>query len=80
MIAPFLPLLPLAQIEMDPLSAAVQSRGMVLLVLIALVLMSVASWVVIGSRLAIWPWFGRGLARALPVPALAILGSLLLVT
>ena len=52
MIAPFLPLLPLAQIEMDPLSAAVQSRGMVLLVLIALVLMSVASWVVIGSRLA----------------------------
>lgn len=33
---------------------------------------------VIGSRLAIWPWFGRGIAGTLPVPALAILGSLLL--
>ncbi|MSP91802.1 MAG: hypothetical protein EXR79_08380 [Myxococcales bacterium] len=52
MTVPLLPLLPFAQIEMDPLSAAVQSRGMVLVVLVALVLMSVMSWVVIGSRLA----------------------------
>ena len=39
-----------AQVEMDPLSAAIGSRGMVLVVLIALTLLSVLSWVVIGSR------------------------------
>ena len=33
---------------------------------------------VMGSRLAIWPVFGSGIARALPVPALALLGLLLL--
>ncbi len=41
---------PLAQVEMDPMTAAIQSRGMVLFVLIALVVMSVMTWVVIGSR------------------------------
>ena len=40
-----------AALEMDPFSAAVESRGMVLVALIALVIMSVLSWVVIGSRL-----------------------------
>jgi biopolymer transport protein TolQ len=50
-MTPMLPLLPLCEVDMDPLSAAVQSRGMVLLVLIALVALSVLSWVVIGSRL-----------------------------
>jgi biopolymer transport protein TolQ len=40
----------LAQVEMDPLTAAIQSRGMVLLVLVALIALSIASWVVIGSR------------------------------
>ncbi len=40
----------LAQVEMDPMTAAIQSRGMVLLVLVALVVLSIASWVVIGSR------------------------------
>ncbi len=45
----------LAQVEMDPLSAAVQSRGMVLFVLLVLIVMSVLSWVVIGSRAwALW--------------------------
>jgi len=39
-----------AQVEMDPLSAAIGSRGMVLVVLIALTILSVLSWVVIGSR------------------------------
>lgn len=43
-------LFPLAQVEMDPMTAALQSRGMVLFVLIALVILSVTSWVVIGSR------------------------------
>jgi len=41
---------PIAQVEMDPMTAAIQSRGMVLFVLIALVILSIASWVVIGSR------------------------------
>ena len=40
----------LAQLQMDPLSAALQSRGMVLAVLIVLVLMSAATWFVIGAR------------------------------
>lgn len=40
-----------AQVEMDPLSAALQSRGMVLVVLLVLVGLSVATWVVAGSRL-----------------------------
>ncbi len=40
----------LAQVQIDPLSAAVQSRGMVLAVLILLVLMSVLTWFVIGAR------------------------------
>lgn len=35
---------------MDPLQAALQSRGMVLLVLIALVILSVLTWITIGSR------------------------------
>ncbi len=46
--SPFLSLF--AQVEMDPLSAAIGSRGMVLMVLIALTILSVLSWVVIGSR------------------------------
>jgi biopolymer transport protein TolQ len=47
--------LPFAQVEMDPLSAAVQSRGMVLFVLLVLIVMSVLSWVIIGSRAwALW--------------------------
>ena len=50
---------PLAQVDMDPLTAAVQSRGMVLLVLVTLVLLSVASWVVVGSR----AWALRNLRR-----------------
>lgn len=41
----------LGQVEMDPLTAAIQSRGMVLMVLLALVGLSIASWVVIGSRI-----------------------------
>ena len=45
------PLFYLCEVDMDPLSAAVQSRGMVLFVLIALIALSVLSWVVIGSRL-----------------------------
>jgi len=40
-----------AQVEMDPLSAALQSRGMVLVVLLVLVGLSVATWVVAGSRI-----------------------------
>lgn len=40
----------LAQVDMDPMTAALQSRGMVLFVLIALVILSVTSWVIIGSR------------------------------
>ncbi len=37
-------------IHTDPVSAALQSRGMVLAVLVVLVLMSVLSWFVIGAR------------------------------
>ena len=48
---------------MDPMSAAIQSRGMVLMVLVALVLLSVASWVVIGSR----AWALRNLRREVAV-------------
>jgi biopolymer transport protein TolQ len=40
----------LAQVQIDPVSAAVQSRGMVLAVLVVLVLMSVLTWFVIGAR------------------------------
>jgi biopolymer transport protein TolQ len=40
----------LAQVDIDPVSAAVQSRGMVLAVLIVLLLMSVMTWFVIGAR------------------------------
>jgi biopolymer transport protein TolQ len=40
----------LAQVEMDPLTAAVQSRGMVLATLLVLIVLSVLSWIVIGSR------------------------------
>ena len=40
----------LAQVDMDPLAAAVGSRGMVLLVLLVLLVLSVVCWVVIGSR------------------------------
>ncbi len=39
-----------AQIQTDPVSAAISSRGMVLAVLVVLVLMSVLSWFVIGAR------------------------------
>lgn len=39
-----------AQVEMDPLQAALQSRGMVLLVLIVLVILSILTWIIIGSR------------------------------
>ncbi len=45
-----LPHLVFAQVEMDPMTAALQSRGMVLFVLVALVVLSVVSWVIIGSR------------------------------
>lgn len=38
-------------VEMDPLSAAIQSRGMVLVVLLVLLGLSMVTWVVIGSRL-----------------------------
>lgn len=48
---------------MDPMSAAIQSRGMVLMVLVALVALSVASWVVIGSR----AWALRNLRREVAV-------------
>ncbi len=45
----------LAQLHSDPLSAALQSRGMVLAVLIVLVVMSVLTWFIIGARaLALW--------------------------
>ena len=50
---------PLAQVDMDPLTAALQSRGMVLMVLVVLVLLSIASWVVVGSR----AWALRNLRR-----------------
>lgn len=40
----------IAQVDMDPVTAAIQSRGMVLVVLLALIGLSIASWVVIGSR------------------------------
>lgn len=39
-----------AQIQTDPVSAAISSRGMVLAVLVMLVLMSVLSWFIIGAR------------------------------
>ena len=48
---------------MDPMSAAIQSRGMVLMVLVVLVLLSVASWVVIGSR----AWALRNLRREVAI-------------
>jgi len=38
------------QVEMDPLQAALQSRGMVLVTLIVLVGLSVLTWIIIGSR------------------------------
>lgn len=54
MLSPAAPWL-FVQIHIDPLSAALHSRGMVLAVLIALVLMSVAAWFVIGARAwALW--------------------------
>ena len=37
-------------IQIDPVTAALESRGVVLLVLIVLVLMSVVSWFIIGAR------------------------------
>lgn len=40
----------LAQVQTDPISAAMSSRGMVLAVLVLLMLMSVLSWFVIGAR------------------------------
>ncbi len=39
-----------AQVQVDPVSAAISSRGMVLAVLVVLILMSVLSWFVIGAR------------------------------
>jgi biopolymer transport protein TolQ len=46
---------PLAQVQIDPVSAAIQSRGMVLAVLILLVVMSLSTWFVIGARAwALW--------------------------
>ncbi len=45
----------LAQLQTDPLSAALQSRGMVLAVLVVLLLMSVLTWFIIGARaLTLW--------------------------
>ena len=49
LLLPNIPIL-LANVGTDPVSAAIQSRGMVLATLVVLVLMSVLSWFVIGAR------------------------------